>query len=275
MDEPRGARRVARYAVLVVVAVVVLTPVYVSLVGALKPGARVLDYPRSLVPDSLTLETVRRAWSSGDLDRTMLNSALVAGAITVGQLVTSVLAAYAFAFLRFPWKPFWFGLFVSTLMVPTEVTVLANHGTVSSLGWLDSYQALVVPFLATALGTFLLRQVFLALPGDLRDAAAMDGLGHGRFLLQVAVPLARPMLGALALFSFLSAWNQYLWPLLVTNDDEHRTVQLGLRSLASSNLDELNLVMAGTIIAALPIFVVLLAFQRQLVRGLTAGAVKG
>ena len=144
-----------------------------------------------------------------------------------------------------------------------------------SLHWTNSYQGLIVPFLATAFGTFLLRQVFLGIPPELREAAALDGVGHVRFLTGVAVPIARPTIGALGLFSFLAAWNQYLWPLRITNEDRYRTVQIGLKQLSSSNVDRLNLVMAGTTIAAVPILLVLLVFQRQLVRGLTAGAVKG
>jgi sn-glycerol 3-phosphate transport system permease protein len=143
------------------------------------------------------------------------------------------------------------------------------------IGWVDTYQGLIAPGLVSAFGTFLLRQSFLQVPQDLRDAAALDGYGHGGFLVGVAVPLARPAIAALTVFSFLLSWNQYLWPLLITNDDRHRTVQIGLKSLAAANVNELNLIMAGTVIASLPIFALLLVFQRQLVRGLTTGAVKG
>jgi ABC-type glycerol-3-phosphate transport system permease component len=129
--------------------------------------------------------------------------------------------------------------------------------------------------MASAFGTFLLRQAFLTVPRDLRDAAAMDGYGHIGFLLQVVVPLSRAAIGALAVFSFLLAWNQYLWPLLITNQDEYRTVQIGLKALVSSNIDEFNLVMAGTVIAAAPILTLLILFQKQLIRGLTSGAIKG
>ncbi len=131
------------------------------------------------------------------------------------------------------------------------------------------------PFLATAFGIFLLRQVFMTLPRDLLDAASIDGVGHLGFLRHVAVPLVRPTLGALALFSFLGAWNQYLWPNLVVTEQDMNTVQSGLRLLSKSNVDQPNLVMAGTVIAAVPIFIALFLFQRQLVRGLTAGGVKG
>jgi sn-glycerol 3-phosphate transport system permease protein len=271
----RRLRTVGRYALLLVVAVFVLFPIWTTLMGALKPGPKLLDYPRSLLPVDLTLDTLREAWRVGNLDRYLFNSSVVSIAITVGEIVTAVLAGYAFAFLRFPLRRTLFVVFLATLMVPAEVTVLVNVETIQDLHWIDSYQALIVPFLATAFGTFLLRQVFLTVPTELREAAALDGLGHWRFLTGVAVPLARPTIGALGLFSFLAAWNQYLWPQRVTNEDDYRTVQIGLKALQSANLDKLNLIMAGTVIAAIPIFVVLVLFQRQLIRGLTAGALKG
>jgi sn-glycerol 3-phosphate transport system permease protein len=274
-DMPRGARLAGRYVVLALVAVVVLAPIYVTVIGAFKPGDEFLDYPRSLFPVDLTLDTFREAWTNGNLGRYLVNSTIVAVCITVGQVTSAVLAAYAFAFLDFPLKRGIFYVFLATLMVPAEATIVANTQTIQNLGWTDSYQGLVVPFLVTAFGTFLLRQVFLQVPKDLREAAQLDGLGHWRFLGAVAVPLARPSIGALALFSFLGAWNQYLWPQRITNEDAYRTVQIGLKTLRDTNLDKLNVVMAGTVIAALPIFVVLVIFQRQLIRGLTAGAVKG
>jgi len=275
LDRVSGSRKWARYLVLAVVAILVLFPIYVTVLFSLKPGTAIFDYPRALLPVDLTLQTLRDAWNQGHLDRYLLNSAIVSIAITVGTLITSLLAAYAFSFMRFPLRGVLFYVVLSTLLVPAEVTILANTDTIKSLGWTDSYEGLVVPFLAAAFGVFLLRQVFLTVPKDLREAAALDGLGHFGFLREVATPLARPTLGALALFSFLGAWNQYLWPQRITNDPDYRTVQIGLRSLSSANPDQLTLITAGTVIAAIPIVVVLILFQRQLIRGLTAGAVKG
>jgi sn-glycerol 3-phosphate transport system permease protein len=270
---PRGWRLAGRYTLLIALTLVVLFPIWVMLVGALKPGNKVLQNP--LLPTDITLDTLRQAWRDGNLGRALINSTIVALIVTVAQVLTAVLSAYAFAFLRFPGRTLVFGVFLATLLVPFEATVVINRSTVQDLGWLNSYQGLAVPFLATAFGTFLVRQVFLTLPKDLREAARMDGLGHLGFLREVAVPLARPTLGALALFGFLSTWNQYLWPTTVSTDDDWNTVQSGLRALAQAQIDKPNLVIAGTVIVALPIFVILLIFQRQLVRGLTAGAVKG
>ena len=264
---------IARYALLAVIACIVLFPIYTAVVAALKPGNRVLVNP--LVPDSFTLDTFREAWSQAHLGRYLLNSAIVATAVTIGQVITSLLAAYAFAMLRFPGRNVLFVVYLATMLVPLEATLVVNRQTIDELGWLNSYQGLVVPFLASAFGVFLLRQGLLALPKDLRDAALIDGVGHVGFIRHVAMPLLRPTLGALALFVFFGTWNAYLWPNLITNQEDWNTVQIGLRQLKAQTLDAPNLVMAGTIIAAIPIAVVLLIFQRQLIRGLTAGAVKG
>ncbi|MGZ4764759.1 MAG: carbohydrate ABC transporter permease [Ilumatobacteraceae bacterium] len=274
-DRLFGARKVGRYALLAFVAFLVLFPIYATLMQALKSGPDAIDHPKSLLPTNLTLDTLRTAWRIGDLGRLLLNSVLVAVVVTVGVIVTSLLAAYAFAFLDFPGKGLIFVCFLATLLVPAELTVVVNQRTIDSFGWINSYQGLIVPLLATTFGIFLVRQVFLTVPKELREAAALDGVGHFRFLGEVATPLCRPTLGALALFTFLGTWNQYLWPSAITTDDAHRTVQIGLERLKTGDIDKLNLVTAGTVIASLPIFVVLIAFQRQLVRGLTAGAVKG
>lgn len=288
-DTPRGARLVGRYALMVVIAIAVLFPVYTTVLSAFKPSDKFLVNP--LVPDSFTLDVIREAWTQGRLGRYLFNSTVVAIAITTAQVVTSLLSGYAFAYLRFPGRRIVFYAFLATLLVPLEATVFVNFQTIEAgitlpfslpligdhipFGGLNSYQALIVPFLATAFGTFLMRQALLDLPSDLREAARLDGIGHLGFIRHVAVPLVRPTLAALALFTFLSAWNQYLWPSLIINEAESNTVQSGLRLLSKSNLDQPNLVMAGTVIAAIPILIVLVIFQKQLVRGLTAGAVKG
>lgn len=271
----RYAGIAAKYVALVVASVIVLIPIYMAVVNSLQPVEKIFSYPPSLFVTNPQWESYVDAFRSGSLGRYLVNSFVVAVIITVGQVVTSILAAYAFAFLRFPLKNAIFMLFLSTLMVPWEVTIIPNYETINNLGWVDSYQALTVPFLATAFGTFLLRQAFLTVPGDLRDAAVIDGYGHFGFMTSVVVPLSRPSIAALSVFSFLMAWNQYLWPLLVTNQDEYRTVQIGLRALVSTNIDQFNVVMAGTVIAAIPMFILLVLFQQHLIRGLTSGAIKG
>jgi sn-glycerol 3-phosphate transport system permease protein len=193
------SRRWFDYLLLVVVAVIVLFPLYAAFIVAIQPVGELTDMGM-LIPQNVSFSAFPDAFRDADLAQYMANSALVAIGITVGQVVTSVLAAYAFAFLRFPGRQALFVLFLATLMVPTEVAIVANYETVQELGWTDSYQGLIVPFLAFAFGTFLVRQAFLGVPRDLRDAAVIDGYGHWGFLTRVAVPLARPQIAALAVF---------------------------------------------------------------------------
>lgn len=271
----RWAGYALRYAALIVIGGIIVFPIYMTVVNSLLSPSSIIAYPPELFPFDPQWGNFRKALDEVPLMRYMLNSLVMSGVIVIGQLVTSALAAYAFAFLRFPGRTLLFILFLSTLMVPWEVSIVPNFQTIQTLGWLDTYQALTVPFLAFALGTFLLRQHFLTIPQELRDAAAIDGYGHIRFLIYVVLPLSRPVLAALAVFGFLQAWNQYLWPLLVTNEDSMRTVQIGLASLRGREVDTFNITMAATVISALPMLIMLILFQRQLVRGLTAGALKG
>jgi ABC-type glycerol-3-phosphate transport system permease component len=266
---------ILRYLLLTVLAAIVLFPIYITVVNSLLRPDQIASRPPTLFPTSPRWDSYSKAWDQGHMATYLKNSAIVTIIITIGEVCTAVLAAYAFAFLEFPFKRTLFVIFLSTLMVPAEITIITNLTTIVDLGWYDTYQGLTVPFLATGFGAFLLRQAFLGLPRDLQDAAALDGYGHWRFMLRVAVPLARPAIAALAVFSFLSAWNQYLWPLLITRDDNRRTVQIGLKQLTNTQLDQLNVTFAGVIIAAAPLLILLLLFQKQLVRGLTAGAVKG
>ncbi|MGH9082720.1 MAG: carbohydrate ABC transporter permease [Acidimicrobiales bacterium] len=271
----RTARLVVRYVLLTVGAVVVLLPLYLTVVNSLLEPSQLAHQPPPFFPGHPQWHTYPTAWGQGHLGVYLRNSAIQTAVIVSGQMVTSVLAAYAFAFLRFPFRRPLFIVFLATLMIPFEVTLVTNISTVSALGWYNSFAGLTVPFLATGFGTFLLRQAFLGVPRDLQEAAALDGYGHWRFLLRVAVPLARPALAALAVFSFLTAWNQYLWPLVVTGDDNSiRTVQIGLKLLQGTQLQLINVSLAGTLIAAAPLFLLLVVFQKQLVRSLTAGAVK-
>jgi sn-glycerol 3-phosphate transport system permease protein len=260
---------------MIVLAVVVLFPILFALSTSLKTGAEVNRYPPALWPHVPDWGNYRAALAQAPLLRFLLNSLVQAGTITLGQLATATLAAFAFTFIAFPGRQAVFFLFLATLMVPGEVTLIPNYLTVRSLGWLDTYAGLVAPYLATAFGTFLLRQFFLTIPRELEDAARIDGASRRRFLWTIVLPLARPALATLAIYAFLSAWNQYLWPLLVVNSTEMRTAQIGLALLQSQEIVSWGLVMAGVILIILPTVLVFLFGYRHVVRGLTAGAVKG
>jgi sn-glycerol 3-phosphate transport system permease protein len=216
-----------------------------------------------------------QAWDAGNLGPAMTRSAVVAVSITLCQVVTSILAAYAFAYLRFPLKGLAFAFFMGTLLLPIEVTLLSNQQTIRDLNWIDSNQALVLPFAATALGTFLIRQGFRGVPPEVRDAARLDGYGHVAFLWRFAVPLTRPVIASFTLIAGLGAWNQYLWPRAVIDDDRRETAQIALRGIAPDRPELANLTIAAALLVAIPVVLLLVAFQRQIIRGLTAGAVKG
>lgn len=270
----RRLRLAGRYALLAALSIVVLFPVYAAVMVAQKPFSELGDLG-VLVPDRPDVGNVGAALTDTGMGRYLVNSFVVATAIMVAQVVTSIFAGYALALVDFAGRGASAALIGVSLLVPIEVTVVANVETVQRLGGIDRYWALIVPFLAFPLGTFLLRQAFRGIPRDLRDAAALDGYGHGSFLVRVGVPLVRPTVAALALFSFLLAWNQYLWPLMVTNRDDRRTVQIGLAQLSGGVGPDIDLIMTATVMAAVPILVLLLLFERQIVAGLTAGAVKG
>ena len=271
----RRWRTFGRYVLLTALAVIVVFPIYITVVNSLLRPDQIAARPPSLFPTDPQWSSYRVAWSDGHVGRYLLNSVIVTTVIMVSQVVLATLAAYAFAFLEFPGRRMLFVLFLTTMMIPFEVVFFTNYQTVADLGLVNTYAGLALPFLATGFGAFLLRQTFLTLPRDLRDAAALDGYGHFRFLWRVAVPLARPAIAALSVFAFLSAWGQYLWPLVVTDDEKTRTVQVGLAQLRDTSLNDINVTFAGVVLASIPLVILLLVFQRHLVRGLTSGAVKG
>jgi sn-glycerol 3-phosphate transport system permease protein len=275
----REARRLAGGAALMLLmlalAVVVLFPLLYALGTSLKTAAEVNQYPPSLWPRLWNGGNYPEALQIAPIGRFLLNSTIQSGAVTLGQLVTAALAAFAFSYIQFPGRQALFFLFLATLMIPGEVTLIPNYLTIRSLGWLNTYPALIAPYLATAFGTFLLRQFFLTVPKELWDAAVIDGCSRRRFLITILVPLARPALATLAIYAFLSTWNQYLWPLLVINSQEMRTVQIGLAILQSQEAVSWSLVMAGIVMIVAPTVFLFLAGYRHVVRGLTAGAVKG
>jgi sn-glycerol 3-phosphate transport system permease protein len=269
-------RRILTYALLITVSVVIIFPLYYAVVISVVADNDVSQYPPPLFPTSFQpVENFQRAFAMAPLLRYLGNSIVQSSIVTISHLLLASLAAYAFAFIPFRGKQVVFLIFLSTMMIPWEATLIPNYLTIGRLHWKDTFQGLAAPFLATAFGTFLLRQFFLSIPKDLQDAATIDGCGHLRFLVTIVTPLARPALGTLAVYSFLQTYNQYTWPLLITNKPEMRTVQIGLALLQDEERFMWNVVMAGVVTILIPTFTLFIAGNRQLIRGLTAGAVKG
>jgi len=263
------------YLVLTVLALVVLYPFLFTVFSSFMTEKEVSVYPPPIFPSRPYLGNFIEAIETVPVLRFILNSFIVSGAITICQLITSSLAAYAFAFLQFRGKSVLFMLFLSTMMIPWEVTIIPNYLTVKNWGWMDSYQGLIVPFMAGAFGVFLLRQFFLQLPHELIDAAKIDGCGHLRRFFTIIMPLARPGLSTLGVYVFLHQWNSYLWPLLITNRPTMRTVQIGVAMLQHEEVMSWNLILAGVTLVLLPSLLLIVFGVKQLVRGITAGAIKG
>jgi sn-glycerol 3-phosphate transport system permease protein len=266
---------IAQYIILAIMALIILYPIWSAFNISMMSDTEMGSYPPLQFPSGIRLGNIERALTQAPLGRYLLNSIAQSSLVMVGQLVTASLAAYAFAFIEFKWRNFFFLLFLSTLMIPWEATIIPNYLFIKRLGWNDTFQGLAVPFMATGFGTFLLRQFFMKIPHELKDAATIDGCSSFRFLVAIVLPLARPALGTLAVYSFLQTYNQYLWPLLITNNPNMRTVQIGIALLQDEERLMINTIMAGVVFILIPTLTLFVFSNRQLIRGLTAGAVKG
>ncbi len=271
---PGRFSRFVSYVGLISIALLMAFPLWMTVVNSVSTTSQITARPPTIFPTSLVWDGYQQALDAG-MPEYLLNSGIQTMLIVIGQVLTAVLAGYAFAMLRFPFKRTLFVVFLSTMMIPFEVTVVTNLTTIREFGLYDTYLGLALPFMATGFGGFMMRQAFLGVPGELRDAARLDGMGELRFLRVVALPLVRPTAAAMAVFAFLSGWTQYLWPFLATNADGIKTVQIGIKAISRTQADQLNGTFAALVLAALPLVVGLIVFQRQLIKGLTAGAVKG
>jgi len=254
---------------------VILVPLLYTLLISVMPASEI--YKNQLIPSAFQFSNYVKAFTNPSYPfvRFILNSLIVSTTVMLGQMVTCSMAAFAFAFLDFKGKKVLFIIILATMMVPAEATIIANFLSISAMGWVDTYQALILPFLTSAMGIFLLRQNYLTFAKELHEAARLDGCSNARFLASIVVPLSRPALGALGAYVFLNTWNQYMWPLLVTNTAAHRTVQIGISMLYDIDAEALGLMMAGVVIVIVPSLSIFIFMQKQLINGLMAGAVKG
>jgi sn-glycerol 3-phosphate transport system permease protein len=228
-----------------------------------------------VLPPNPTLEAYQTALSKYPLARFLINSLAVSTLVTLGVILVSSSMGYALARVKFGAARAIFGLIVVLLLMPGEVTFLPLFLLVTRLGWSDTYLALTIPFIASPIGIFLMRQFMLALPQELFDAAQMDGAGHLRQLWYVAIPLSLPALGALGSLTFLSTWNMYLWPLIVTNSAEMQTAQIAVSRILNDESTRWNVVAAGAIFVLMPTLIAFLVAQRAFVRGIAMGGLKG
>lgn len=264
-------------AALTVAALVSLLPLYWMVTGSLKLQQNAMSVPPEMWPGSPTLANYQKLFfGSKPVLRWFLNSVAVASLISVGAVITSAMAGYAFGKKEFPGRKPLFSLILLSMVLPREVSVVPLLVLMRKLGWVDTLPGLVAPFIAYPFGIFLVRQFMQAIPNELLEAARMDGAGEVSLFTRIIVPLARPAIGAVAIFAFVGGWNEYLWQLMIVNREEMMTLPVGVSRLVSSLTSyDLGLAMAGATFAFLPMLIVFVAFQGYFVRGITLGAVKG
>lgn len=255
-------------------AFLVLAPFIWMILTSFKDMSEIYVYPPKWLPTTFNFENYVNAFSAAPFGRYYFNSVLVALTVTIGQLITCSLAAFAFARLKFWGRDVLFFIFLGTMMIPYNVTMIPSFMVLYWLGWIDSYYALIVPGLASAFGTFLLRQFFITIPRELEEAAYIDGATRLQVLRRIIIPLAKPALATLAIFTFMGAFNDFIWALIVVNSEEMRTVQLGLAIFRDRYLTQWDLLMAGSVTAVLPILIVFFFAQKYFIKGITLSGLK-
>jgi len=276
MPARRAWSKVALYAALIVLALIIILPLFWMLVTSFKTDSDAIRQPYSF-PNPISLDAYRTLLTSDQqpIFLWLANSFAAAAIQTVLILVTASMAAYALARLDFPGKKVIFGALIATLLVPPVVFLIPNYLIVQNLGWLDTLFAITIPGAAGAFGVFFLRQFFVSLPPEIEEAARIDGAGDIRIFLQVVLPLARPALATLGVLSFLGNWNDFLWPVYVLLSPEHLTLQPGLAQLQGAYSTHFAIVMAGAVIASVPVLILFGIAQRQVVESVAGSAVKG
>lgn len=271
----KRARTGLRLAANIMVAVVVLLPLLYAASVAFMPSNELFTMELNLLPKNPTFQNFIDAVTNVPLLRFILNSFIMAGCITIGQIISCSLAAFAFSFLEFKGKGILFMIVMATMMVPGEATIISNYLTVGNLGLLDTYPVLIIPYLTSAMGIFLFRQFYMTFPMSLYESAKLDGCSNLKFILKILLPLTKSAIGAMAVYTFINAWNMYMWPLLVTGSDSMRTVQIGISMLNSVDSQSITLMIAGVVMIIIPSISIFIVGQKQLIRGMFSGAVKG
>ncbi len=269
-------RKIFIYILLLIGTVAVIFPFIWMISTSLKDLKEVFVFPPKWIPDTLHWNNFVEVWQKNNFLRYFLNSLIVSIVTMFGQLAISSLAAYAFARIEFKGKNFLFMMVLGTTMIPAEILLIPNYVIISRLHWIDTYQALIVPSLGYALGIFMLRQHFMTFPKDLEDAATMDGCGRFRFFTHILLPNSKTTLAVVAVFSFINSWNAYIWPLLVTQDENMRTVQVALAAFKDAQSSGANtnwpLLMAASTIVLIPVLLIYMFCQRWIIEGrMTSG----
>ena len=266
---------VALHAVLVIGAGLALLPMLWMVSASLMPAGSASTYPPRLLPTEITFEHYRALFTRLDLGRYFLNSSIIALAVTAISLVINSMAGYAFAKLRFRGRRRIFQLLSAGLVVPVQVGMLPLFLLMKQMGLINTYWGVIIPSMASIFGIFLIRQYAMSIPDDLLDAARMDGASELRIYRSVVIPNILPILATLAIWTFLSTWNDFMWPLIVLSDESHYTLPVALAGLVGERVQDTELMMAGSVLTVLPVMLVFLFLQRYYIQGVMAGSVKG
>ncbi|TFG96756.1 MAG: carbohydrate ABC transporter permease [Calditrichales bacterium] len=255
-------------------ALITIAPFFWMVLTSLKDISDIFVYPPKWWPSEFHFENYLNAFDAAPFGKFYFNSLFVALSVTIGQLITCSMAAFAFARLNFKGRDPLFYIFLGTMMVPYNVTMIPSFMILYWFGWIDTYQAMIVPGLAAAFGTFLLRQFFMTIPKELEEAAYIDGASKFAVLWRIIVPLAKPALATLAIFTFMGVFNDFIWSLIVLNSEEMHTVQLGLAIFRDRYVTQWDLLMAGSVTAVLPILIVFFVAQKYFIKGIALSGLK-
>ncbi|HSJ30367.1 MAG TPA: carbohydrate ABC transporter permease [Longimicrobiales bacterium] len=263
------------YALLAVGCVIALLPMVWMISASLMETGAANQYPPRLLPERVTLEHYRALFTRLNLGRYLINSAFIATTVTLVSLLINSMAGYAFAKLRFRGRDRTFRFLTLGLVIPVQVSMLPLFLLMRELGFINTYWGVIIPGMASIFGIFLIRQYALSIPDDLIDAARIDGAGEFRIYWSVILPVVRPILATLAIWTFLSTWNDFMWPLIVLSDDSMFTLPVALANLSGERVQDTELMMAGAVLTTLPVMLVFVFLQRYYVEGITMGSVKG
>jgi len=262
------------YVLMIAGCAIMLFPFFWMLTTAFKTEAEALRIPPMWIPTSFRWQNFVEAWNAAPFGWYFFNSFFMAITTTVGEVFTTILAAYAFAKMKFLGKGPIFAILLGTMMIPGQMLLLPNYVTMARIGWLDRYQALIIPWLVSVFGIFLLRQFFRSVPDELRDAARIDGCGRFRFLFTIMVPLSKPAIFTVALLKFMGSWNSFQWVLIMTTSKHMRTVPVGLQVFSSEIGTAYEKLMAASVMAIIPILALFLFTQRQFIQGVARTGIK-
>ena len=259
----------------ILIGLVLMFPILYAINVSFMDPAQILTLPPSFFPTQVTLENYQTVFQTTTLGRYMINSLILAGCSSVMRIIVASLAAFAFSFFKFPGRNVLFMFCLGTIMIPADVVLVTNYRTISNLGLINTYVGMMSVFCVSAMNIFMMRQNFLTFSKSLQDAAYIDGCGNFKFFLRILLPTSLPVLTTVFISSFISTWNTYLWPLLVTNDPAMRTVQVGVTTLNFSEGNTYGPVMAASVLIMIPTVLVFLIFRKQIVSGMMGGSVKG